>query len=187
MTRAGARAPALSRVHTADLSSAERAEIHALLLAAFDQDFSDDDWDHALGGLHVVCRDGDTVVGHAALVQRQVHVGPRVHRIGYVEAVAVSADAQRRGIGGLLMASVEEAIVAAYDFGALAASSAGLSLYRGRGWRSWLGPLSVAGPQGTAATPDDAGAVMVFGPAVESGSVDLWASLTADDRRGDPW
>lgn len=158
-----------------------------MLVAAFDQDFSDDDWDHALGGLHVICRIGDTVVGHAAVVQRQVHVGARVHRIGYVEAVAVSADAQRQGIGGLLMASVEEIVVAAYDFGALAASSAGLALYRGRGWQTWAGSLLVAGPDGSATTPDDAGAVMVFGEAIESGSVDLRASLTADTRRGDPW
>ncbi len=158
-----------------------------MLTAAFDQDFTDDDWDHALGGLHVICRLPDAVVGHAAVVQRQLHVGPRVHRVGYVEAVAVSADAQRQGIGGLLMASVEEVIVGAYDFGALAASSAGLPLYRGRGWQTWNGPLFVAGPDRSTATPDDVGAVMVFGPAVESGSVDLRASMTADARRGDPW
>jgi hypothetical protein len=38
--------------HTADLAPAELGAVRALLDAAFDGDFGDDDWDHGLGGMH---------------------------------------------------------------------------------------------------------------------------------------
>ncbi len=187
MTRAGADAPALRRVHTADLSRASRSQIRVLCDVVFDGDFSDDDWDHALGGIHVLCHRDDTLIGHAAVVQRQLLVDDRPFRVGYVEAVAVSSDAQRQGIGARLMATIEDIVDAAYDFGALGASEAGLRLYRTRGWQTWNGPLSVLGPAGRSPTPDDEGGVMVYGEVIGDGSVDLEDSLTADTRRGDPW
>ena len=37
----------------------ELAAIRALLDEAFDGDFGDDDWEHALGGIHVLVHEGD--------------------------------------------------------------------------------------------------------------------------------
>jgi hypothetical protein len=42
----------VQRAHTADLNAAERARIRTFLDEAFDGDFTDDDWEHALGGVH---------------------------------------------------------------------------------------------------------------------------------------
>ena len=50
-----------------DVSPESSAEIRALLDDAFEGDFSDDDWQHTLGGRHVVVTDG-AVLAHAAVV-----------------------------------------------------------------------------------------------------------------------
>ncbi|HEX2576665.1 MAG TPA: hypothetical protein VHK88_09985, partial [Aquihabitans sp.] len=52
------------------LDPVELEAVRRIMDDAFEGDFDDDDWDHALGGLHVVVRDGDTVVAHAAVVER---------------------------------------------------------------------------------------------------------------------
>ncbi|WP_238981268.1 GNAT family N-acetyltransferase [Williamsia herbipolensis] len=186
--RAGAAAPALRRAHTADLSASDLAAIRALMTDAFAGDFDDDDFDHALGGVHVIAQgaSGD-VLGHAAVVQRQLAVGDRVCRVGYVEAVAVSSAAQRQGLGSALMAAVEDIVDAAYDIGALAASEAGMRLYRSRGWVPWEGPLRAVAAEGVVDTPDDQDCVLVFGAPIRTGAIDLGAVLVADRRRGDPW
>ncbi|MGU3294058.1 GNAT family N-acetyltransferase [Williamsia sp. M5A3_1d] len=186
--RAGAAAPALRLAHTCDLSAADLSAIRALMIDAFDGDFDDDDWDHALGGMHVIARgrSGD-VLGHAAVVQRQLIAGDQVWRVGYVEAVAVSTAVQRQGVGARLMAAVEDIVDAAYDHGALAATEAGMRLYRARGWVPWRGPLRAVGADGVVDTPDDQHSVLVFGSPIEAGTIDLDAVLVADRRRGDPW
>ncbi|HET9437338.1 MAG TPA: hypothetical protein VFO64_03980, partial [Gaiellaceae bacterium] len=58
------------RAHTSDLGRAELAEIRELLDAAFAGDFADEDWEHALGGVHLLLSEGDRLVGHASVVQR---------------------------------------------------------------------------------------------------------------------
>ncbi|MFD9377467.1 hypothetical protein ACFWBH_18315 [Streptomyces sp. NPDC059999] len=42
--------------HTGELGTAEFGEIRALLDDAFDGDFADEDFEHALGGMHVLVR-----------------------------------------------------------------------------------------------------------------------------------
>ncbi|MGJ0120813.1 GNAT family N-acetyltransferase [Williamsia sp. MIQD14] len=186
--RAGATAPALRRAHTADLADSDLGAIRALMADAFAGDFDDDDFDHALGGIHVIAHgpSGD-VLGHAAVVQRQLVAGDRVFRVGYVEAVAVSTAAQRQGVGAGLMEAVEDIVAAAYDLGALAASEAGMRLYRSRGWVPWEGALRAVGAEGVVDTPDDRDSVLVFGTPVREHTIDLGAVLVADRRRGDPW
>ena len=56
--------------HTAELDAADLAAVRALCDAAFDDDFggdfSDDDWEHTLGGVHALRFEGDRLVAHAA-------------------------------------------------------------------------------------------------------------------------
>lgn len=63
-----------------------------MLLDAFgDDDFSDEDWEHALGGWHVVVTlDGGPVLTHAAVVPRVLDVADHAFRTGYVEGVATA-------------------------------------------------------------------------------------------------
>ncbi|MET0389378.1 MAG: GNAT family N-acetyltransferase [Polyangiales bacterium] len=172
--------------HTAQLEPALLQHLRRLLDDVYDGDFSDDDWDHALGGLHVLAWSAAELVGHAALVQRQLVQGERPLRAGYVEAMAVLEAQQRRGIGTRLMLELERVIAAAYDLGALSASEEGVALYVRRGWLPWRGPTAVILPTGTERTPDEDGGIYVFSHA-RGPRLDLDAELACDYRRGDVW
>ncbi|MFF4186403.1 GNAT family N-acetyltransferase [Streptomyces sp. NPDC001691] len=167
-------------VHTSGLGPAGLAGIRGLLDAAFDGDFSDEDWDHGLGGMHALVHRGGELVAHGSVVMRRVLHDGRSYRIGYVEGVAVRADLRRRGLGGLVMASLERVIEGAYAFGALAASETGAPLYRARGWRLWDGRIEVLGPAGVVRLPEEEGTTYVWGQAPPA-----TAPLTFDWRDGD--
>ena len=155
---------------------------------AFAGDFSDDDWDHALGGVHVLAEVDDALVGHAAVVPRRVWLDGEERACGYVEAVAVASRARRRGVGVAVMRVIGE-LLAPYDLGALAATDAGAPLYSRTGWTTWTGRLAVRASDGSVRpTPDDRGAVMVIGDAAcAARAADETAVLTVDDRPGDAW
>jgi aminoglycoside 2'-N-acetyltransferase I len=184
--------PALSHVpglviqvkHTAHLSAETRTVIHDLLNLTFSGDFSDDDWDHALGGLHTLTYLEGRLVGHAALVQRAFLWGDLPRRVGYLEAMAVHPDCQRRGIGRVIMERINQQVAWSYDLGALSASDEGLGLYLSCGWAVWEGPLRVMTASGLRDTPEDEGGVLVYVP---SGMVDLTLPLTCEIRSGDVW
>jgi aminoglycoside 2'-N-acetyltransferase I len=171
-------------LHTAHVPARTLAAARRLLDDAFAGDFDDADWDHALGGLHVLAWSNGELVGHGAVVQRRLlHTG-RALRTGYVEAVAVAAAHRRRGVGSALMDELEDAVLGGYDLGALGATDDGAALYAARGWQRWRGPTSVLTPAGTVRTLDDDGTVLVLPGAV---ALDLDGSLTCDWRDGDAW
>ncbi|MFI7672919.1 GNAT family N-acetyltransferase [Actinophytocola sp. NPDC049390] len=169
--------------HTADLSPADRTALRELLDAAFDGDFSDEDWDHTLGGAHALAWSGEVLVGHAAVVQRRFVHGGRALRTGYVEGVAVRADHRRLGIGAAVMAPVERIIRAAYDLGALSSSEIGVPFYEARGWQRWQGETWSLTPAGRERTADDDDSVYVL-PVT---AIDRTGPLTCDWRDGDVW
>ena len=72
------------------LAASQLRDFRTLLDGAFDGDFSDDDWAHALGGTHVWIDGPDGVVSHGALVERTLVVAGHTLRVGYVEAIATS-------------------------------------------------------------------------------------------------
>jgi aminoglycoside 2'-N-acetyltransferase I len=174
------------RAHTSGLGRAELAEIRELLDSAFDAEFADEDWEHALGGVHLLLSEGDRLVGHASVVQRRaVHRGVGI-RAGYVEAVAVRADRRGRGHGNALLEEVEDVVGRAYDLGALSATDRARRLYERRGWVPWEGETWVLGPDGPERTPeDDDGVLVLLTPT--SPELDLAGPLACDWRPGDVW
>ena len=68
--------------HTAELGRATLKAARALLAKVFEGDFTDHDWEHALGGMHAVVWDGDELIGHASVVQRRLLHGARALRAG---------------------------------------------------------------------------------------------------------
>jgi aminoglycoside 2'-N-acetyltransferase I len=174
----------LSVAHTGHLDGATLASIRAVLDEAFDGDFADDDWEHALGGMHALAFDGARLIGHGAVVQRRLVHGGRSLRAGYVEAVAVVPAVQGRGHAAAIMDALERVIRGAYDLGALSATEDGAGLYLARGWQPWRGPTSALTPAGTVLTPDDDGSVFVL--PVGAG-LDPAGGLTCDWRDGDLW
>lgn len=169
--------------HTSQLDPADLAAARALLADAFD-DLGEDDWEHALGGMHALVRDGDGIIGHGSVIQRRLLHGGRAWRVGYVEAIAVRSDRRRQGIGGLVMTALEDIINRAYDFGALGATDEGAAFYRSRGWQLWRGPSSVISPTGIRPTPEEDGSIYVLPQQIP---LDLMGDLSCDWRDGDAW
>ncbi|MBY8848914.1 GNAT family N-acetyltransferase [Saccharothrix longispora] len=174
----------VSLVHTWQLPEPTRAAVRDLLDGAFDGGFSDEDWAHALGGVHALVRDGDALVGHGSVVRREMLHGGRSVRVGYVEAVAVRASHRRRGVGGAVMGALEDVVRGGYAFGALSASEDGVPFYAGRGWLRWRGRTFAMTPGGVVRTEEEDDGVFVL-PA--GGVPDLRGDLTCDWRDGDVW
>ncbi|MFF9181007.1 GNAT family N-acetyltransferase [Streptomyces misionensis] len=171
--------------HTADLSPDELTAARALLDDAFEGDFADEDWDHGLGGMHVLIHDAAGLAAHGSVVMRRVRQAGRWLRTGYVEAVAVRADVRRTGLGGRVMAELERVIERAYDLGALAASEDGALLYTARGWRQWEGQVHALSPEhGIVRLRDDEGFVYVWPPTLAK-ALDPAGALVFDWRDGD--
>ena len=169
--------------HTAELDRAVLAAARALLDASF-EDMSEQDWDHALGGMHAIAWEGDELVGHGSVVQRRLLYRGRPLRAGYLEGVAVRADRRRRGIGAAMMAELERIVRGSYHLGALGASESGAALYSARGWIHWRGPTWTLGPVGPRRTPGDDGDIYVLVTGLE---LDVREPLACDWRDGELW
>ena len=146
--------------HTADLAPVLLDASRALMYDTFD-DMAEDDWEHALGGVHAVVLDDGVVTATARSCSAGSPHGGRPLRAGYVEAVAVRADRQREGHGAALMRELERVTAPPTTSGRSArptrarcstrAAAGGCGAAR---WRS--------SPSGVLPTPDEQGGVFVL-------------------------
>jgi aminoglycoside 2'-N-acetyltransferase I len=174
----------LEQFTTAEAGDDRLAAIHHVLEAAFGDQFDGHDWEHALGGTHVVAMDDGVLVAHAAVVSRIIEVDGHPFRTGYVEAVATLPHRQGTGLGSAVMAEVERIIREGYELGALSTGSQ--RFYGGFGWDRWKGATYVRHGDEVIPSEDDDASVMVlrFGP---SAGVDLTSSISCEAREGDDW
>jgi aminoglycoside 2'-N-acetyltransferase I len=179
----------IRRQTTAELTPADVAQIKALLLAAFAKDehggFTEEDWQHSIGGTHFTAEVDGSIVGHASVVERTLHVDGVPIRSGYVEAVATLPEVQGHGHGSALMREVAALIERDFELGALGTGSQGF--YERLGWQIWRGPTSVITTQGQEPTPDEDGYIMVLLVPSTPPSVDLSAPIACEWRPGDVW
>lgn len=174
----------LRTAHTADLDAATLRAARALLEDAFAGDFTDQDWEHALGGVHALVWERAEVIGHASVVQRRLLHGGRALRTGYVEGVGVRTDQRGRGYGGALMEAIERVLRSAYELGALSATDQAAGFYAARGWTRWQGTSSALTPTGITRTADEDGGIYVL---PLTAPLDGTGELTCDWRDGDLW
>jgi len=183
-------APSVSirSVPTDALSPDEIDVIRALLDAAFwdeeDERFTEEDWEHSIGGLHVVLEIDGRIVSHASVVERELQVAGHPLRTGYVEAVATAPGFQGRGYGTRVMQLIGRAIDAGYELGALGTGEIGF--YERLGWRVWQGPTSVRTAVGERRTPVEDGGIMVLLTRATP-PIDLGAPISCEWRPGDVW
>jgi aminoglycoside 2'-N-acetyltransferase I len=171
-------------VHTADLESDARQRAYEMVTDAFAGEFTDTDWDHALGGMHALIWHHGAIIAHGAVVQRRLlHRGVAL-RCGYVEAVAVREDWRGQGLAIAILDACEQVIRGGYQLGALSSADRGRRLYMLRGWLPWRGPTSVLAPTGPTRTPDDDGSVFVLPLGID---LDETAALACDWRQGNVW
>jgi len=169
-----------------ELLSAEVTALRELFDAAWadePEDFEDEDWEHAVGGLHFILEDDGAIVAHASVVERDLHTGGHELATGYVEAVATRPTHQRQGHGSMIMREVASYIDRTFQLGALGGDPA---FYVPRGWRVWEGPTSVRTETGPVRTPEEDGSVLVrLTPSTPP--IDLAAPISCEWRPGDVW
>ena len=173
------------------LTDDEVVAIRRILWTAFDnpddpeEAMTEEDWDHALGGVHVVLEADGEIVGHASVVERELHVDGRPLRTGYVEAVAIDPAHQGHGFGSRLMTEIDAVIAETFELGALGTGSP--EFYERLGWLQWAGPAFVRTPAGIQRTAEDDGGIMVLPTPRTPPDLDVTASISCDWRAGDVW
>jgi aminoglycoside 2'-N-acetyltransferase I len=183
-------APAVRRVVTAELDSADLAAIQAMLVAAVGDDpeeaFGPDDWQHTIGGTHVLAAEGGVVAGHASVIERSIEVGGRPLRTGYVEGVATREDRRGSGIGSTVMREVAAIIREDFELGMLGTGR--IAFYERLGWRVWGGPSGFRDAETgeVRATPDDDGYLMVL-TTPRTPELEPTAPIVCEWRPGDVW
>jgi aminoglycoside 2'-N-acetyltransferase I len=173
-------------VPSSTLSSAEWSTLTDLCVAAFKESW-DGYWESIGPGVHVLAEQPEQgIVAHAAIVDRLLYPGDSVLRAGYVEAVAVLPDRQRRGLGTRVMEVIDEMIEARYELGALGTGSQ--PFYARLGWVTWQGPAWVRQPDGRLdRAPDEDGYIMVRRTPATPPGLDLTLPIAVDWRPGEVW
>lgn len=167
------------------LSDAELTAIRALLDAAFDGAFTDDDWSHTVGGWQVVVGDDPRrPLAHAALVGRTLTCDGHSLAVGYVEGVAARPGRQGEGLGTLAMEPIARLIEEHFDLGAL--STGEHRFYERLGWERWRGPTFVRSGDELVRTPDEDDGIMVLRTEATR-YLELTGPLACDARAGDDW
>ncbi len=174
----------IATAHTAELDAETLAAAQALVERVFGNDWTDSDWEHALGGVHALAWDGTQLVGHAAVTQRRLLHRGRALRTGYVEGLAVHPDHRRRGHASALMDVIERTIRGAYELGALSVTDEAIPFYAARDWQRWQGRTFALTPTGVQRTEEDDDGVFVLPARAELG---LASELTCDWRDGEVW
>lgn len=175
------------RLSTAELTPREVASLRALFDAAWADPgdaFTEEDFDHAVGGVHFVVEAGGDIVSHASVVERELHTGGHRLATGYVEAVATLPTHRRLGFGTAIMEEVGAHIDGTFQLGALGTDRH--AFYRRLGWIVWMGSTSVRTDRGVVPTPEEDGYVLVRLTPI-SPHLDLSVPISCDWRPGDVW
>ena len=146
--------------------------------------FTAEDWDHTFGGVHVVALEEGAIVAHAAVIERELHVGGVVMRTGYVEAVATLPVHQRRGFGMAVMRAASDHIRSSFELGALDSSKH--RFYERVAWERWRGPTWVRTAGGLERTEEEDPYVMILRTPTTP-PIDLSSPISCDWRPGDVW
>jgi aminoglycoside 2'-N-acetyltransferase I len=170
---------------SAALTRQETRTLRRLFAEAWpDEEFREEDWANAVGGLHVVAEEDGRILSHASVVPRELRAVGRSLRTGYVEAMATWPELQRRGLGSRVLSVVNDHIASIYELGALDTGSP--SFYERSGWIRWRGPTSVRTDGGDLPTPEEDGNVMVLLTSATM-DLDLDGPISCEWRPGDVW
>src|SRR5919106_6882692 len=110
---------ALQTASTDALSPSFLHDVRILLDTAFEGEFTDEDWAHALGGVHAWVSGAPGLISYGSLIERTLVCSGQTLRVGYVEAVATVAAHRRKGHGTKVMRHIGELIGQRYSLGAL--------------------------------------------------------------------
>jgi aminoglycoside 2'-N-acetyltransferase I len=93
--------------------------MRALFAAAWGGGFTDEDWEHTFGGVHLLRFEDGEMVSHGALAERTLWLDGTALRVGYLEAVATRPEHQGRGHASAVVEELDRIILAGYQLGGL--------------------------------------------------------------------
>jgi aminoglycoside 2'-N-acetyltransferase I len=171
---------------SAALVAADWTTLTDLCVAAFNEDW-DGYWESIGPGVHVIAENPERgIVAHAAIVERLLYPGDATLRAGYVEAVAVVPDLQRKGLGTEVMEIINGMVDEGYELGALGTGSHGF--YAQLGWVIWRGPTWIRERDGSLQrSSDEDGDIMVRLTQMTPPDLDLSLPIAVDWRPGEVW
>ncbi len=172
-------------MEAAEVSAERVSAIRRMLDEAFDGRFSDDDWNHSLGGTHAMILDGEQVLAHASVVPRTITVGTRQVHVGYVEGAGVTPALHRQGLGSAVIVAINGVIGDRFELGML--STGEFQFYERLGWERWHGPTWTIHADGRRErTEDEDDGIMAY-RTERSGDVDVTSPIVCEHRLGDCW
>lgn len=176
--------PPVERLRSSDLDAATTEQLRTLMSAAFEGAFDEHDWEHALGGAHLLLRLDGVVVAHAAVVPRALDVDGIPYRTGYVEAVATLPSHQGQGHGTAVMRTASDLVRAEYELGALSTGSP--AFYERLGWERWSGESWVREGARLRRTPEEDDGILVLRTPTST-DLPLTGAIACESRPGDDW
>ena len=156
--------------------------IRAFLNEAYEGDFSESDYENALGGQHFMIVVGGNLIAHASVVARSISIDDIAWCVGYVEAVAVSADFQGRGFGRKIMQTVADFCRGNYEVAMLSTGEHGF--YERFGWVRLDAMTFVETASGLLRTEEDDDCLMLLSDIPDLTNARL---VVAHDRSESPW
>ena len=173
------------RSPTPALSAADLAQLLDLWHACWpDGEFTPEDAEHAMGGIHWIAEADGRVVAHVSVVPRTLEADGRPLATGYVEAVATHPGWRHRGLATRLLQAAAAHICDGFELGALGTGVHGL--YERLGWETWQGPTWVRTQAGLVRTADEDGYIMVL-RTPRTPPLRGTEALSCDWRPGDAW
>lgn len=173
------------RTMSPELSAGDVAQLLDLFHRCWpDGEFTPEDADHAMGGVHWIAEAAGRIVAHASVVPRTLEAAGRPLATGYVEAVATHPDWRHRGIASRLLEQANEHIRTGFELGGLGTGVH--RLYTRLGWETWRGPTWVRTASGLVRTEDEDGYIMVL-RTPRTPKLHGTEALSCDWRPGDAW
>ena len=173
-------------VPSSAITDADWATLTDLCEAAFDEPWGTY-WENIGPGVHVLAELPERgIVAHAAIMDRLLYPGDATLCTGYVEAVAVTPDLQRSGLGTQVMEVIDAMLDERYELGALGTGSH--AFYARLGWVVWRGPSWIRERDGRLArSTDEDGDIMVRLTPLTPPGLDLTLPIAVDWRPGEVW
>lgn len=174
----------LQLAHTGFIEPEKLTRIRTFLAEQFAGEFTNYDWENALGGIHALLWEEGELIGHGSVIQRRLLHRQRALRAGFYECVVIHSERRGIGHGATLMTALAAKLDDAYEISALCSGVVAKPFYTKLGWLPWRGPLATLTPEGVCEDPRFRGRVFVR---EHSFPLDLDGSLACDWRDGDPW
>ena len=173
----------VSRLIDVDLNSQIQIPLRRLLNEAFEDDFSEEDWQHTHGGVRFLGHLDGHLISHGAVVPRTIEVDESDLIIGYVEGIAVAPTYWHKGYGSLLMAEITSYCLSEFSLSMLSTSEKGF--YRKHGWSDFEG-MSYVLKDGVEIRSEDEDEGLMYLPGL-SRNTGSPKNAICESRVGDSW